>query len=82
VIRRDHHGGWHAWICCHPLDEPGEEDRMSTAYATGADGLAWDRRGTVLTLPDGTHQLFYEAPLPDGSHELRTRNVTTLRRPA
>jgi len=146
VIRRDDAGRWHAWICCHPLDAPGEEDRMSTAYATSADGLAWDWHGTVLTgrpgewdargarvtaillggraaydgratkeenfsertglaaptdgrltatgdpvcdaryldvltLPDGTHQLFYEAPLPDGSHELRTRNVTTLQRP-
>ena len=35
-------GGWEAWICCHPLDVPGEEDRMTTAYATSADGLAWD----------------------------------------
>jgi len=31
--------GWHAWICCHPLDDPGEEDRMSTAYASSPDGL-------------------------------------------
>jgi hypothetical protein len=146
VIRRDERG-WHAWICCHPLDDPGEEDRMTTAYATSLDGLAWEWHGTVLTgragewdargarvtsilpdggaaydgratkeenfsertglatphgdrlvatgqaicdarylealaLPDGTLQLFYEVPLPDGSHELRTRNVTTLRSPA
>ncbi|HEX3200365.1 MAG TPA: hypothetical protein VHW42_00305, partial [Actinomycetes bacterium] len=27
-------GRWHAWICCHPLDVPGAEDRMSSAYAT------------------------------------------------
>lgn len=27
-------GGWRAWICAHPLEEKGEEDRMSTAYAT------------------------------------------------
>jgi hypothetical protein len=47
VIRRDRNG-WHAWLCCHPLDEPGEEDRMSTAYATSADGLAWEWHGTVL----------------------------------
>jgi hypothetical protein len=40
--------GWHAWICCHPLDEPDEEDRMTTAYATSSDGLAWTWRGTVL----------------------------------
>ena len=29
-------GAWRAWICCHPLTEPGEEDRMTTAYATSA----------------------------------------------
>jgi hypothetical protein len=143
VIRRAD-GRWHAWICCHPLTGPGEEDRMSTAYATGADGLTWDWHGTVLTgrpgewdargarltailpdgratydgratkeenfsertglaaptaggltstggpicdaryldvlpRPDGTLQLLYEAPLADGSHELRTTIVTTLR---
>ena len=156
VIRR-WGGRWHAWICCHPLDEPGEEDGMSTAYATSDDGLAWNWHGTVLTgrpgewdargarvtavledgrasydgratkeenfsertglakparaahaasgaaahpagepagrlaahgrpvaavryldvvtLPSGAHQLFYEAPLADGSHELRTELV-------
>ena len=47
VIRR-HGDAWHAWICCHPLDVPGEEDRMSTAHATSADGLAWTGQGTVL----------------------------------
>ena len=130
--------GWHAWICCHPLDVAGEEDRMTTAHATSPDGLvwtwsatvlaprpgAWDARGTrvtavladgrafydgratkeenfrertgvaapadgrlvpaagapvadvryldVVALPGGGTRLFYEAPLPDGSHELRT----------
>ena len=39
---------WHAWICCHPLDEPGEEDRMTTAHATSEDGLAWAWHGTAL----------------------------------
>jgi hypothetical protein len=133
--------GWHAWICCHPLGEPGEEDRMSTAYATSANGLEWVWHGTVLTgrpghwdargtrltavladgratydgraskeenfsertgvalpggashltadgepvaavryldvlpLPGGGHRLYYEAPLEDGSHELRTELV-------
>jgi hypothetical protein len=47
VIRRSG-GRWHAWVCCHPLDEPGEEDRMTTAYATSDDGLAWEWHGTVL----------------------------------
>jgi hypothetical protein len=48
IVRRID-GRWHAWICCHPLDVPGAEDQMSTAYATSDDGLAWAWRGTVLT---------------------------------
>ena len=47
-------GRWHAWICCHPLDVPGAEDRMSSAYATSDDGLDWRWRGTVLTGRPGT----------------------------
>ena len=131
VVRRAG-GGWRAWICCHPLELPGEEDRMSTALATSDDGLrwrwegtvlaprpgAWDARGArvtavladgtvfydgratkdanfsertgvvgldapvadvryldVLELAGGDARLFYEAPLPDGSHELRTELV-------
>jgi hypothetical protein len=134
---------WEAWICCHPLDEPDEEDRMTTAYATSEDGIAWDWRGTalaprpgrwdargarvttvlpdgrasydgratkdenwfertglarpagepgrliqvndapashvryldVLPLPNGGCRIWYEAPLPDESHELRTELV-------
>ena len=41
-------GRWHAWICCHPLDVEGEEDRMKTGYATSTDGLDWEWHGTVL----------------------------------
>jgi hypothetical protein len=142
VIRRRPHG-WEAWICCHPLDQPGEEDRMHTRYATSDDGVAWAWRGVSLTgrpgawdargarvtavLPDGRaaydgrataeenfsertglampadrpgalvpqgdepvgpmryldavpragggYRLYYESPLDDGSHELRTALV-------
>ena len=137
-------GRWHAWICCHPLDVPGAEDRMSSAYATSDDGLKWEWHGTVLTgrpgawdargarlttvlpdgraaydgrasaeenwfertglassssgqdgrftqledspvvdvryldvlpLPEGGYRIWYEARLPDESHELRTEHI-------
>ena len=139
-IVRQADGGWEAWICCHPLDEPDEEDRMTSAYATSADGLTWDWHGTVLAprpgtwdargarlttvladgraaydgratkeenwfertglarrvdgrfevgdepvsdaryldvlpLPGGGYRIYYEAPLPDQSHELRTELI-------
>jgi hypothetical protein len=48
VIVVDDAGGWHAWICEHPLTDPGDEDRMSTAYYVSQDGLVWARRSTVL----------------------------------
>jgi len=47
-------GRWRAWVCCHPLTEPGEEDRMTTAYATSADGLSWHWHGEVLRPIPGT----------------------------
>jgi hypothetical protein len=143
-VRRTPEGGWEAWICCHPLDVPDEEDRMTTAYATSADGLTWDWHGTVLgprpgqwdargarlttvlpdgraaydgraskeenwferiglarltgnrpgeleqvnddaafdaryldvlPLPGGGYRIYYEARLPDESHELRTELI-------
>jgi hypothetical protein len=45
---------WHAWVCCHPLDEPGAEDRMLTRYATSRDGIDWAWHGAALTPRDGT----------------------------
>jgi hypothetical protein len=144
LVRRAADGGWEAWICCHPLDVADEEDRMTTAYATSADGLTWDWHGTalaprpgswdargarlttvlpdgraaydgratkeenwferiglarltgarpgeleqvndaaavdaryldVLPLPDGGCRIYYEARLPDESHELRTELI-------
>lgn len=40
--------GWEMWLCCHPLDEPGHEDRMTTRRLTSDDGLSWTDRGVVL----------------------------------
>jgi hypothetical protein len=48
VIVIDGACGWHAWICEHPLNDAGHEDRMSTAYHRSDDGLVWERVGTVL----------------------------------
>ena len=48
VITVDERHGWRMWVCCHPLDVAGAEDRMWTAYATSADGLAWTVEGDVL----------------------------------
>jgi hypothetical protein len=40
--------GWQMWLCCHPLTEPGAEDRMVTRHLTSTDGLRWDDHGEVL----------------------------------
>jgi len=44
--------GWRMWVCCHPLDVPGAEDRMLTRLATSADGLRWELGDPVLAPPD------------------------------
>lgn len=69
IVRRTPDGGWEAWICCHPLDEPGEEDRMTTAYATSDDGISWRWHGTVLAPRAGRWDqrgTRLTAVLPDG----------------
>jgi hypothetical protein len=61
--------GWLAWICCHPLDRPGQEDRMHTRLATSDDGLRWTWRGTVLRGTPGSWDARgarVTAVLPDG----------------
>jgi hypothetical protein len=40
--------GWRMWVCRHPLDVVGAEDRMSTWLATSDDGLDWQLQGEVL----------------------------------
>jgi hypothetical protein len=47
IVRRSS-DGWRAWVCRHPLDVPGAEDRMATLYATSDDGITWRRHGVVL----------------------------------
>jgi hypothetical protein len=39
---------WSMFICAHPLDVPGQEDRMTTWSATSRDGLDWKVTGEVL----------------------------------
>jgi hypothetical protein len=46
--------GWRMWVCVHPLSEVGQEDRMSTAYATSSDGLVWQWHGTVMSPTPGS----------------------------
>ncbi len=69
IVQRTPDGGWQAWICCHPLDVPDEEDRMTTAYATSRDGVSWEWHGTVLAPRPGTWDqrgARVTAVLPDG----------------
>jgi hypothetical protein len=45
----NHAGTWHLWASVHPLADPANTDRMSTDYATSADGVAWTWHGQALT---------------------------------
>jgi len=64
VIVRDP-DGWRMWVCCHPLADRGQEDRMVTRYATSSDGLYWRDHGIVLS---GT----------PGSWDARGARITTV----
>ena len=60
---------WHMWVCCHPLDEPGQEDRMTSRYAHSPDGLSWALRDEVLV------------PRPGGWDRRGTRITAVFHRP-
>ncbi|MEV0134394.1 hypothetical protein AB0H83_38795 [Dactylosporangium sp. NPDC050688] len=79
-------GGWAAWVCVHPLDVPGADDRMFTRYLTSADGLDWTSHGTVLAARPGgwdARGARLTCVLPDGSGYYdgrRTREENWLER--
>jgi sucrose-6-phosphate hydrolase SacC (GH32 family) len=41
-------GRWHLWASVHPLETDEHADRMTTEYATSADGVEWTWQGTAL----------------------------------
>jgi hypothetical protein len=45
---------WRMWVCRHPLDLAGHEDRMSTWLASSPDGLQWTLEREVLAGRKGT----------------------------
>jgi hypothetical protein len=47
-VIRHYAGTWHLWASVHPLADPASTDRMTTDYATSADGIAWDWHGPAL----------------------------------
>lgn len=54
VVVIDEPGSWRMWVCCHPLDVPGAEDRMWTAHARSHDGLEWTVEHDVLRPSPGS----------------------------
>lgn len=46
VVHQD--GKWHVWAAVHPLADPAQTDRMTTEYATSADGCDWTWHGPAL----------------------------------
>ena len=65
VLHHDGYG-WHLWASVHPLESWADADRMTTRYATSADGVHWTWRGTAL------------APRP-GEWDARGVRVTSVR---
>ncbi len=47
-----------------------------TMAAVGDGPVSNARYLDVVPLPSGSYRIYYEAPLPDGSHELRTELVS------
>jgi hypothetical protein len=41
-------GTWHLWASVHPLADAANTDRMTTEYATSADGVDWTWHGPAL----------------------------------
>lgn len=58
-------GQWHLWASVHPLGDGEHTDRMTSDYATSADGVHWSWRGTAL------------APRP-GSWDARGTRITAV----
>ncbi len=48
-VIRHHNETWHLWASVHPLADPASTDRMTTDYATSADGISWTWHGHALT---------------------------------
>ena len=44
----NHEETWHLWASVHPLADPANTDRMTTDYATSADGISWTWHGHAL----------------------------------
>jgi hypothetical protein len=42
TVIQHHENDYHLWATYHPLDDPGQEDRMYTKYAKSHDGIKWD----------------------------------------
>ncbi|HSR84948.1 MAG TPA: hypothetical protein VLM11_12280 [Streptosporangiaceae bacterium] len=47
IVRQS--GIWHLWASVHPLAGEDSTDRMTTDYATSADGVEWTWHGRALT---------------------------------